>query len=99
MSGMIDWYNLIGNSLWIVSLSLALSIVSIAVWEAAAEGKKLRKLLSTNRRLSVLTTAEILFCGGMVALADVLWERVLWLLLLIALCVQIVFRLLSAKTE
>lgn len=97
MSGMIDWYNLVGNSLWIVSLSLALSIVSIAVWEAAAEGKKLRDLLSTNRRLSVLTTAGILFCGGMVALADVLWERVVWLL--IALCVQIVFRLLSAKTE
>jgi hypothetical protein len=96
---MIDWYNLVANALWIVALALALSVVSIAGWEAAAEGRKLRDLLSTNRWLSVLTTTGILFCGGMAALVDVLWERVVWSLLLTTLCVQTVFRLFSAKPE
>jgi hypothetical protein len=85
---MIDWYNLIANLLWIIALALALSVVSIARWEARAKGQKLRDALNTNRWLVTLNTAGITFCGGMAALSDPLWEQVVWLLLLVTFCLQ-----------
>ena len=99
MSGMIDGYNLIANSIWVAALALALSAVSIARWEAVTKGQKLRDVLSTNRWLVTLYTAGITFCGGMAALADALWERVVWLLLLVLLCVQTGVWLLPRKPE
>jgi len=81
---MIDWYNLIANTLWITALALALSVLSYARWEAFAHNQILWKAIKTSRWLVTLSMAGVIFCGGRAALADTFWMQVVWLVLVVA---------------
>ena len=75
---MLDWLNLLFNSIWILALALGLSVVSIAYWEAQIEGKKLRALLGQYRYAFPLILAGVVFCLGMAATSTKLWEWIFW---------------------
>ncbi|PIX46865.1 MAG: hypothetical protein CO064_00530 [Anaerolineae bacterium CG_4_9_14_0_8_um_filter_58_9] len=78
---MIDWLNLAANALWICALALALAVLSFASWEAKADGERLRVVLSRPRWEFTLNLAGALFCLGLAATSDRIWERALWLVL------------------
>jgi hypothetical protein len=77
----IDWYNLAANALWIIALALALTVLSFASWEARVSGERLRVALSRPRWEFTLNLAGAMFCLGLAATSDRIWERALWLVL------------------
>ncbi len=78
---MIDWLDLAFNSLWVIALALALAVLSFASWEAKVGGERLRDVLSRPRWEFTLNLAGALFCLGLAATSDKIWERVVWLVL------------------
>jgi hypothetical protein len=77
----IDWFNLAANALWICALAIALAVLSFASWEAKVGGERLRIVLSCLRWEFTLNLACALFCSGLAATSDKIWERALWLVL------------------
>jgi hypothetical protein len=86
---MIDWYNVFANFLWILALSLALATLSFARWEAQVRGQKLKDELNRDRWQLPLNFAGVLFCAGLAATTTVMWERILWLIMLVLFLVQV----------
>jgi hypothetical protein len=78
---MIDWLNFAANALWICALALALAVLSFASWEAKVGGERLRAVLSRPRWEFTLNLAGALFCLGLAATSDKIWELALWLVL------------------
>lgn len=88
---MINWYNLTANSLWIIALALALATLSFARWEARELDQRLGAILSQSKWQTALNLAGILFCGGLAATTEVIWERAVWGILAILFMIQLVF--------
>jgi hypothetical protein len=86
---MIDWYNLVMNSLWIFACALALATLSYASWQASISGEKFRKQLEQPGYQLFLNIAGLLFCIGLAGTSDVTWQRILWILLAVGFTVQI----------
>jgi mannose/fructose/N-acetylgalactosamine-specific phosphotransferase system component IIC len=86
---MIDWYNLLMNALWIFACALALSTISYVSWQASALGEKFRTVLGKRGIQVALNSAGLLFCIGLAGTSDVLWQRVLWILLAVGFVLQI----------
>ncbi len=78
---LIDWYHLATNALWIFALSLALSALGYAFWEAQGSPRRWRMVLQQEAygRFSHLTGA--LFSLGVGLSLDTLWQQLLWGLL------------------
>ena len=87
---MIDWFNLLANSLWIFALSLAISTLSFARWEARDRDESLRSIMSQTKWQSPLNLAGVLFCGGLATTTDVIWERAAWGVLAILFIIQMI---------
>jgi hypothetical protein len=85
---MIDWVQFFANALWVAALALALSVLSFTRWEALARGVRLKDILAHNRWQRTLNIAGILFCAGIAAGAEVLWERLIWFFLLLLFIIQ-----------
>ncbi|MCJ7700037.1 MAG: hypothetical protein MUO62_00500 [Anaerolineales bacterium] len=96
---MIDWYNLVANSLWISACALALAVLSLARWEALTRGGKLRDRLNTKRWQATLSITGVLFCVGLAAASDVLWVQILWLVMLLLFFVQLFSLLFSTNNR
>lgn len=79
---MIDWFNLVANSLWILACAIALATLSHASWAASVRQEKLRKILALLEYQTSLNIAGILFCLGLAGISHKLWESVLWLILM-----------------
>jgi len=79
---MIDWVNLASNALWIFALALALAVFSSAYWKQSVTGERMRVILAKPRWEFSLNLAGTLFCLGLAATSDRLWERILWLILM-----------------
>ena len=75
---MIDWYNVFANALWILGLAMFLAVVSMARWEAQAQGQRLLSVLERRRWQARLQLAGVLFTAGLLATASSLLERLLW---------------------
>jgi predicted lysophospholipase L1 biosynthesis ABC-type transport system permease subunit len=86
---MINWYSLAANSLWIFAVALAFSVLSIARWEAVTQGEILQETLKSSRWQIPLHISSVFFCAGLAATSDLLWERILWIILLIWMIIQI----------
>jgi hypothetical protein len=86
---MIDWYNLLMNALWILACALALAAVSYASWQASVLGEKFRVVLGKSGIQQALNAAGLLFCAGLAGTSDVLWQRLLWILLALGFALQI----------
>lgn len=78
---MINWSNLMGNTLWMLACAAALATVSHASWEASARKGKLLSVLKLPAYRLALVLAAISFCLGMCWIANSLVGTVLWLLL------------------
>ncbi|HMD88175.1 MAG TPA: hypothetical protein VKF38_03340 [Anaerolineaceae bacterium] len=78
---LIDWGALAANSLWIVGLGLALAVLSFAGFEARVSRIHLGTILKQPRFDITLNLAGILFCSGLAANTDQLFERILWIIL------------------
>ena len=86
---MIDWYNLIMNACWIFGCSVALAALSYASWEASAQGEKIRTCLSQDHIQISLNLSGLLFCVGLAGTSDVVWQRILWILLGLGFLAQV----------
>ena len=86
---MIDWYSLLMNALWIFACALALATVSYANWQASAMKEKFRVILGKSGIQVALNSAGLLFCIGLAGTSEVLWQRVLWILLAAGFTLQI----------
>jgi phosphatidylglycerophosphate synthase len=76
---MINWWNLITNSIWILALSLALAVVGIAYYQAQREGEKLRQVLKTPKYTLTLNISGVVFCLGMALTSTKWWDVLLWI--------------------
>ena len=86
---MIDWLNLLFNSIWIFAMALALAVISIAYYQARVSGPKLSQLLNSARYGLPLNIAGAILCLGMGLTSDRWWEIMLWVVLLVLLVIQI----------
>jgi hypothetical protein len=74
---MINWGILILDSIWIIALGLALSVISILYWEARLKSIKIKALLGHTKYTMPLFSAGALFCLGMALRSVDWWENVL----------------------
>ena len=80
---MIDWLNLLFNSIWILALSLALAVASIVYYESRQKGEKFRQALNSPPYALLLNIAGGVFCLGMALSSNKWWEIILWIVLMV----------------
>ena len=78
---MIDWFNLLANSLRIAGCALALAILSYARWQASVQHEPFRLQLGKPRCQAGLYLAGVLFCVGLMFALTSSVEKVIWLVL------------------
>jgi len=86
---MIDWLNLLTNSIWIFALALALAVFSIAYYQSQQRGEKIRSILNTPKYALPLNISGALFCLGMTLTSYRWWEIMLWVVLMVLFVIQI----------
>lgn len=87
---MIDWINLVENSLWILGFALALATFSYASWQASRNHEKLGYRLGQKNIRIPTSIALLLFCMGLAATSRQWWEIGLWIILAILFFIQII---------
>jgi len=80
---MINWLDLLTNSIWILALALALAIFSIAYYQSQQWEEKIRSVLNSPKYALPLNLSGALFCLGMAVTADRWWEIMLWIVLMV----------------
>jgi hypothetical protein len=85
---LIDWLDLLKNSLWVLGLSLGLAVISMARWEAQASQKKLKQILEQPGKQILLDLAGVFFCAGLATTSTRWWEVALWMILLALIIFQ-----------
>jgi hypothetical protein len=77
---MIDWWSVAFNALWIIGASILLASFSYHNWLARQTGQTLRDAFRMISRTAAYPGGMTLICvGWMLAQADGLWERALWI--------------------
>lgn len=94
---MIDWFFVLSHAVWIIGCILALAILSIANFQALATRTRLRDQLGRPRAQLALSLAGLLFCAGMAASSDAVWQQVLWAALAIGFAAQAVVSWRAAR--
>jgi hypothetical protein len=84
----IDVWEMVANSVWILGLAVLLAAFSWASWTASAEGNRFRTALRRPGIQRVLSLGLMLFCAGLAATGHAWWERTLWGLLTVIFAVQ-----------
>ena len=87
---MIDWLNLLYNSIWILALALALAVFSIAYYQAQLGKVKIGSILGKPNFALTLHVAGGLFSLGMALTSERWWEIVLWGILFLGFCYQVI---------
>ncbi|MFH1906845.1 MAG: hypothetical protein ABIL11_05625 [Chloroflexota bacterium] len=85
---MIDWIDVITNSLWIVGCALGLVVFSYSNWEAAIRKERLRVILGYWRMQVIISLAGMLFCLGLMSNASAIWESLGWGVLALGFGIQ-----------
>ena len=86
---MIDWLNLVMNILWILGCSIILASISYASWDASSKNEKIRNILKKYHIQISINLGGFLFCAGLAGTTDVLWQRIIWIILGIGFLLQI----------
>ena len=94
---MVDWLSLGFNALWVAGSVLVLAVLSTSNWIARASGQRLRDQLAQPRQKVILALAGQLFCVGMLGTSTILWERIVWDLLVLAFTVLLVQAVRSVR--
>ena len=87
---MIDWYNVIMNACWILGCAVALATISYASWEASARGKTFRECMRLSKIQIALNIGGLLFTVGLAGTTQIIWERVLWIIVGFGFLIHIV---------
>jgi hypothetical protein len=85
---MIDWWDVLANSLWIIGLAVAVATLSYAAWGATVEGEKTTAWLKRPALQTALQLAVLLVCLGLAGTSSRLWVTILWLVLAVAILAQ-----------
>lgn len=93
---LIDWYHLTTNALWIFALSLALSALGFAFWEAQGNLGRWRIVLQQEAYGRFFHLTGVLFSLGVGLSLDTLWQQVLWGLLALLFLFNLVISLRNA---
>ena len=88
---MINWLTLFANALWILSLALALSIISYSSWEAEQKGAKFKEVIAQHSKQAYLNISGVLFSTGLATIASKTWEQILWIIMIVLFLLQIGF--------
>ncbi|MFQ5576481.1 MAG: hypothetical protein ACE5G8_05770 [Anaerolineae bacterium] len=75
----IDWLNVLYNTFWIIGLALILAAFSYADWQAARRGLSLRQASGGAVFYRWPALGLMLVSLGLMFLAAVWWERLIWL--------------------
>jgi hypothetical protein len=78
---MIDWAMVAANAVWIVGVSMGLATLSYASWEAWSVHETFWHKLAKPVYQAALSLSGMLFCIGLAASVQVIWQSVLWLAL------------------
>jgi len=92
---MIDWVNVFLNAVWILGLSILLSVIGIANYKGTTENIRLSKVLSESNYRIILDLGMILFCIGLAGLAGPWWQKLLWGLLSMSFLIMVWKSLIS----
>ena len=95
---MIDWFNLIANSLWILGCAVGLATVSYASWEASIHQVKFKERMREAHIQIALNIAGFLVCLGLAGTAEPVWQIVLWLVMAVLFLVQIGVEIYRKRT-
>ncbi len=79
---MIDWLNLLFNSIWIIAIAIALAVFSITYYHARQTEEKWKDLLKHAEYAFPLNIAGAIFCLGMAVTSARWWEVLLWIVLM-----------------
>ena len=71
---MVDWFNLLLNALWIFACAFTLATNSYPSWQSSTQQAKLLTVLRGYRYQIALTLSGVLFCFGLAATSDAVWE-------------------------
>jgi hypothetical protein len=96
---MIDWFNLVVNTCWILGCAGALSAISYASWEASTRGEKFRTCVRQSHIQIALNFGGFLFCVGLAGASDVIWQRILWVVLSVGFLIQIGGEFYKRRTD
>lgn len=86
---MIDWYNLLFNSCWILGCAVALATISYASWDSSVLGKTFKDNLRQSKTQIALNIGGLLFTIGLAGTTQIVWQQILWILLGFGFLIQI----------
>ena len=89
---LINWNSLISNTTWILALAWLLAVLSMSIWSARENNRKLSAELDRPNRQMQLNLGGMLFCVGLALVSEELWQ----MLILIALGVLFLIQLVLA---
>ena len=86
---MINWFQLLTNSIWISALALAFAVVGYTRWDTKLGKGRFRDLLNRSPRAILINLAGLLFCLGLALTDHAWWERLLWGILMVLFGIKI----------
>ena len=87
---LINWNSLISNAIWIISLAWLLAVLSMSIWSARENDRKLSAELDRPNRQMQLNLGGMLFCVGLALVSEELWQMIILIALGILFLVQLV---------
>ena len=87
---LINWNSLISNAIWIIALSWLLYVISMSLWTANTNNRKLSAELDRPNRQMQLNLGGMLFCVGLVLVSEQLWQMLILIALGVLFLVQLV---------
>ena len=87
---LINWNSLISNAIWIISLSWLLAVLSMSLWSARENNRKLSTELDRPNRQMQLNLGGMLFCVGLALVSEQLWQMLILIALAILFLIQLV---------
>jgi mannose/fructose/N-acetylgalactosamine-specific phosphotransferase system component IIC len=95
---MIDWYNLLTNALWISGVAIILATLSYSSWLASTKKEKFIQLINLSHPIQIMLNIGGLLCSlGLAATTEILWQRILWIFLIIGFFVQLLSEIYKEK--
>lgn len=94
---LINWNSLISNSIWVISLSWLLAVLSMAYWSAQTNQRKLGQELDRPNRQVQLNLGGMLFCIGLALVSDQTWQMIVLFALAFLFFIQLVMAMRSLQ--
>ncbi len=94
---MINWNSLLSNTIWVISLSWLLAVLSMAYWSAQTNQRKLGQELDRPNRQVQLNLGGMLFCIGLALVSDQTWQMIVLFALAFLFFIQLVMAMRSLQ--